>query len=265
VPIILCAPTFFADSGIDRQPPWLAVIDRAARIQASWPANPNDPAQDAERALAALSRIAREAPRPCHLPAPLLPVPGLLSDALCTALIDGFAAGDSFDSGVSSQTAEGIAIDAVNHSKKRRRDWLLQPGTDLYNAVQGRLRERCIPEIRRAFQHQVHHIDRILVARYSADGGYFKRHRDNIAESVAFRQFALSVNLNTGAFEGGALMFPEFNDHVYVPAIGEGIVFSSSLLHEATAVTKGERYVLLTFLHDAEAEALRIKKKAVLF
>jgi predicted 2-oxoglutarate/Fe(II)-dependent dioxygenase YbiX len=258
LPIILCAPSFFADSGIDGHPLWLAVIDRAARIHASWAANPNDLAHDADIALAALSRIGREAPGQCHLPAPVLPVPGLLSDALCTALIAGFASGDHFDSGVSSQTAQGFAVDTVNHGKKRRRDWLLQPGTDLYAAVQTRLHARCIPDMRRAFQHQVHHLDRILVARYSADGGYFKRHRDNMAESVAFRQFALSVNLNTGAFDGGALMFPEYNDHLYIPAIGEGIVFSSSLLHEATPVTSGERYVLLTFLHDAAAEERRL-------
>jgi predicted 2-oxoglutarate/Fe(II)-dependent dioxygenase YbiX len=271
VPVIICQPSFFAECGIDRLP-WLAVIDRAARIHACWPANPSNPSADAECALAALSRIGREAPRQCHLPAPVLPIPGLLSEALCIALIEGFAAGDHFDSGVSSQTAEGFAVDAVNHGKKRRRDWLLQPHSDLYHAVQARLRNRCIPDMKRAFQHQARHIDRILVARYSADGGYFKRHRDNMAESVAFRQFALSVNLNAHGFEGGALMFPEYNDHLYIPATGEGIVFSSSLLHEATPVTKGERYVLLTFLHDDAAEAQRLavrqaqgRKEAVLF
>jgi heme-degrading monooxygenase HmoA len=33
------------------------------------------------------------------------------------------------------------------------------------------------------------------------------------------------------------------------------VVFSCSLLHEAAPVTKGRRYVLLTFLHNAEAQA----------
>ena len=76
-------------------------------------------------------------------------------------------------------------------------------------------------------------------------------------ESVAFRQFALSVNLNA-EYEGGYLLFPEFNDHRYRPGIGGGILFSTSLLHEATPVTRGHRYVLLTFLHDARAEARRV-------
>jgi hypothetical protein len=35
-------------------------------------------------------------------------------------------------------------------------------------------------------------------------------------------------------------------------------VFSASLLHEATPVIKGQRYVLLTFFHNAEAQARRL-------
>ncbi|MEJ1976453.1 MAG: 2OG-Fe(II) oxygenase [Acetobacteraceae bacterium] len=147
-------------------------------------------------------------------------------------------------------------ITGWTHSKKRRRDWLLQPGDGVHERVLALLFGRCIPEIRRAFQHAVSHTDRILVARYDETGGYFRRHRDNVGKGVAFRQFALSVNLNSDAYEGGHLLFPEYNDHRYRPATGEGIVFSASLLHEATPVTRGCRYVLLTFLHDAAAEAL---------
>ena len=95
------------------------------------------------------------------------------------------------------------------------------------------------------------------MARYDESGGYFRRHRDNVGRNVSFRQFALSVNLNAEEYDGGALLFPEYNDHHYRPATGEGFVFSSSLLHEVQPVTRGRRYVLLTFLHDAAAEALR--------
>lgn len=115
-----------------------------------------------------------------------------------------------------------------------------------------------MPEIKRAFQHDVTHTDRIVVARYADSGGYFRRHRDNSSPALAFRQFALSVNLNTGGYEGGHLVFPEFNDHRYLPGTGEGVVFSASLLHEAAPVVCGVRYVLLTFLHDAAAEEMRL-------
>jgi len=41
-------------------------------------------------------------------------------------------------------------------------------------------------------------------------------------------------------------------------AAGAAAVFSASLLHEALPVTRGRRYVLLTFMHGAEAEARRL-------
>jgi predicted 2-oxoglutarate/Fe(II)-dependent dioxygenase YbiX len=116
-----------------------------------------------------------------------------------------------------------------------------------------RLVRICLPEMRKAFHFEARHTDRILIARYDDTGGYFHRHRDNVAPSVSFRQFALSVNLNSG-YDGGYLQFPEFNSHRYRPSEGAGIIFSSSLLHEATPITRGSRYVLLTFFHNAEAQ-----------
>jgi len=44
----------------------------------------------------------------------------------------------------------------------------------------------------------------------SADGGYFRAHRDNTTPYTAHRQFAMSVNLNTGEYEGGDVHFPEY-------------------------------------------------------
>lgn len=65
------------------------------------------------------------------------------------------------------------------------------------------------------------------------------------------------MNLNTGEFEGGDLRFPEFDGAPHRPGCGDAVVFSASLLHEVTPVTAGRRYALLTFLHDARAEASR--------
>ena len=57
------------------------------------------------------------------------------------------------------------------------------------------------------------------------------------------------------AADGGHVLFPEYNDRRYRPRAGAGVVFSCSLLHEATPVTRGRRYCALTFLHDAAAQA----------
>ena len=257
LPIVLCQDDFFAQCGMAADTARVVVIDRASRVVACWTPQQHDPATLAQAALDAVARLDRETARDCPLPAPVLPVPGLFDQALCDELIEGFENAAHFDSGVSSLGADGKPADTLNHDKKRRRDWMLQPGAEIHERVLDLLFQRCGAEIKRAYQADITHADRVLVARYDDTGGYFRRHRDNRGETVAFRQFALSVNLNAD-YQGGHLLFPEFNDHRYRPATGGGIIFSTSLLHEATPVTQGSRYVLLTFLHDAKAEARRV-------
>ena len=61
---------------------------------------------------------------------------------------------------------------------------------------------------------------------------------------------AMTLNLNSEEYEGGELRFPEYGNASYKPASGEAVVFSCDLLHEATDVTRGQRYVLLSFIYD---------------
>ena len=72
-------------------------------------------------------------------------------------------------------------------------------------------------------------------------------HRDDPEEAVAWRRFAVTVNPNAEAYEGGELRFPEF-DQLYKPETGSAIVFSCSLLHEVMHMRAGRRYALLAFL-----------------
>jgi predicted 2-oxoglutarate/Fe(II)-dependent dioxygenase YbiX len=251
--VVDCAADFLAACAA----PCVMVIDRAARLVARWPSDADDPVRIAAAAVAAIGTIGREPAHDSRLPAPVLLIPNLLDATLCGRLIERFESGASFESGVTGAGADALAEDRVDHRKKRRRDCLLQAGDALHDEVLRLLFRRCVPDLRKAFQHEVRHTDRLLVARYDETGGYFHRHRDNASASVAFRQFALTVNLNAGEYEGGQLLFPEFNDHRYAPPTGGGIVFSSSLLHAATPVTRGKRYALLTFLHDEAAEMRR--------
>jgi predicted 2-oxoglutarate/Fe(II)-dependent dioxygenase YbiX len=101
-------------------------------------------------------------------------------------------------------------------------------------------------------------MERYIVACYEAEtGGHFRAHRDNTTKGTAHRRFAVSLILNTGEFEGGLLRFPEFGPHVYQAPAGGAVVFSCSLLHEATPVTSGKRYVFLPFLYDDAAARVR--------
>jgi predicted 2-oxoglutarate/Fe(II)-dependent dioxygenase YbiX len=232
--------------------PCLAVADRAMRLveRIRLDAGPG-PAVDA--ALAALDRLAAEP----VAPAPVLYAPRVISPGLCARLIAAFEAGAHVEGAMASVDADGRAISRIDAGKKHRRDLQLAPGDPLHGDVVAALCARLLPEMAKAFHARPTQLDRILVARYDDTGGYFRRHRDNSSAHLAYREFALSLNLNTGDYDGGELVFPEFEDRRHSPPAGGAVVFSASLLHEALPVTRGRRYVLLTFLHGEAAEARR--------
>jgi predicted 2-oxoglutarate/Fe(II)-dependent dioxygenase YbiX len=199
-------------------------------------------------------RIASAAPQVRAATAPVLILPNIASPDLCRALIDHFEA-SPHAAGVMASFGSDGAYAKLDETKKKRRDTELTAESPLYGEVVSLLAARVIPEIKRAFQADIANADRILIARYDDTGGYFKRHRDNTAPHTAFREFAISLNLNTDEYEGGELLFPEYDDTRYNPPAGGAIVFSAALLHEAAPVTRGSRYVLLSFLGSAEAQA----------
>lgn len=255
-PIVIAQPGL-APSGMNGRPhaPDVAVIDRAGRIFDV--VQVDDAEAGVKAALEATRRLAPRPPQVFGALAPVLIVPNLLNETLRKGLIEAFEAGEHREGGMASIDGDGAVMTRYDDTKKRRRDLELTPDHPLHGDVVSVLSHRLAPEILKAFQVQVAHADRILIARYDDTGGYFHRHRDNVAPQVAFRQFAISLALNTGEYEGGDLEFPEFSDDLYRPQAGAALVFSASLLHAARPVTRGSRYVLLTFLHDQAAEARR--------
>tara|TARA_B100000408_G_scaffold123993_1_gene105073 strand:- start:348 stop:731 length:384 start_codon:yes stop_codon:yes gene_type:complete len=109
----------------------------------------------------------------------------------------------------------------------------------------------------RAFQFRATRIERYLVACYEAGAGHFRPHRDNTTHGTAHRRFAVTINLNAGEYDGGDLRFPEFGQRTYRAPTGGAVVFSCSLLHEATPVTSGRRDAFLPFLYDEAARKVR--------
>lgn len=88
-------------------------------------------------------------------------------------------------------------------------------------------------------------------------GGFFRPHRDNTTLGTAHRRFACTINLNTQAYAGGDLRFPEFGPRTYRAPTGGAVVFSCAMLHEATPVTAGTRYAFLPFFYDEQAARQR--------
>jgi predicted 2-oxoglutarate/Fe(II)-dependent dioxygenase YbiX len=244
----------------------ILVLDRNLRValrmvpNGSTPPGPSLTRQPsiASMCLACLDELPFEEPRDICTPAPAIILPNLLARSLCRILIDRFETSAAADGEVARIDADGAVRSVIDHAKKHRRDLLIPPDDALHPLLAAALLGRCAPEIAKAFQANVAYIDRILIARYDETGGWFRRHRDDAAENVAFRQFAISVNLNAEEYQGGHLLFPEYNDHRYRPPTGGGVIFSTSVLHEAAAVISGRRYVLLTFFHSEANERRRL-------
>jgi predicted 2-oxoglutarate/Fe(II)-dependent dioxygenase YbiX len=214
------------------------------------------PLDQADRAIAILGRLSRPASAPTLCPpAPILTLSHVFEPELCAHLIKRFDEDGGKDTGF-MQDEGGRSIENFDATWKRRRDFHLSDPR-LIASLRARVGRRICPEIRKAFQMRPTRIERDLVARYDAEtGGHFGPHRDDTGIAIAHRRFAVSINLNAD-FEGGDISFPEYSRQAFRAAPGAAIVFSASILHQVSRVTRGQRYVFLTFLFDEEAERLR--------
>jgi peroxiredoxin len=192
--------------------------------------------------------------------APVLVLPRVFEPEFCRELIGLYHTHGGMDSGFMRER-EGKTVGILDHSFKRRRDFLFDEMPELEalrGQIRGRIGRRLIPAIHKAFQFKVTRIERYVVSCYDGgEGGFFRAHRDNTTKGTAHRRFACTINLNEEAYEGGNLRFPEFGTGTYRAPTGGAVVFSCSLLHEATPVTKGTRYAFLPFLYDDEGARIR--------
>lgn len=181
--------------------------------------------------------------------APVLVMPDLIDRAMCRGLIELWET-SGHDEGTVGSVVGDAEESRVYHAMKKRRDHRIMDG-DLNRTLQRLIGRRVAPELEKAFQFTGFAFDRFLVVCYdSARGDYFRPHRDNLAPSCADRRFAMTLNLNSDAYEGGELTFPEYGPDGYKPGPGGAVIFSCSLIHEARPVTSGVRFALLTFLRD---------------
>jgi len=182
---------------------------------------------------------------------PVLIVPGLLGPADIAFLANVYETrGKTFvtpGDGIKGQTSD-YKMRIPEYGRGDRIDHYVLD-RDVNALLDRRLERRLYPEIRKAFQYRITGRENYRIAAYEGSrGGELHGHRDNTAPHVAHRRFAVSINLNTEAFEGGELRYPEYGQQRYRPASGDAICFSCSILHEAMAVTAGRRLVVLAFL-----------------
>lgn len=182
--------------------------------------------------------------------APVLMVPRVLPGELCEVLCASFDDWCPVASPMPSGNGRALEVDAA---RKSRRDATIDDG-DLEQEIIACIARRVLPEVSKAFHYRATRFERPKLVAYSAeDAGHFAAHRDNTAPDTAHRRFALTLNLNTGAYEGGELEFPEYGrKRGYAPPAGGAIVFSCSHAHRVTPVTRGERYAVISFLYGED-------------
>lgn len=231
-----------------------AVIDPTMRVIATIPMRPDG--QDTAEVLALLDRL----PPPARfagfeLQAPILVLPRVFEPDLCAHLIALYEADGGAESGFMRQV-DGRTVGIQDTSFKSRRDYTLE-NRDLIGALQARFMRRVVPEIAKVHQFRVTRMERYIVSCYSAEeGGHFSAHRDNTTSGTAHRRFAVSINLNDD-FDGGEVSFPEYGPRSFKAPPGGAVVFSCSLLHAVSRVTRGRRYAFLPFLYDDAAARIR--------
>ena len=221
----------------------------------------NDPARHVAEVMSVANQLVDEAPFVLgRAQAPVLIVPRIFEPELCRELIAYYEQHGGEESGF-MRDVNGKTLGVYDFTHKRRRDQEILD-EDLRKRCMIRIHDRLAAEILKAFQFKATRMERYIVACYEAETqGHFNRHRDNTTIGTAHRKFAVSLNLNTGEFEGGQIWFPEFGRQLFVPPAGGCVVFSCSLLHEALPVTKGKRYVFLPFLYDDAAARLRAQNE----
>ena len=232
---------------------WI-VLDPAFRVIANIPFR--EDGKDRDELIALIQRlepVGTLAGRPIQ--APILVLPNIFEPEFCRGLIDLYEKDGGTDSGFMREV-DGKTVGVQDYSHKRRADYTIEDET-LIQAAQARFTRRVVPQIQRAYQFKVTRMERYIVACYdAATGGHFRAHRDNTTKGTAHRRFAVSVNLNED-FEGGEVSFPEYGPKTFKPPMGGAVVFSCSLLHAVSPMTKGKRYAFLPFLYDDEAAAIR--------
>ncbi len=232
---------------------WM-VIDPTLRVLKMFPL------VDADGRADAVFDYLRTLPPPgmfagVELQAPVLYLPNVFEPELCRELIGLYETNGGEFSGFMREQ-NGITIGVRDPTYKSRSDYnLVEP--DMIKRTQAAVVRRIVPEIRKIHQFTVTRMERYLVGCYTAEeGGHFRAHRDNTTAGTAHRRFAVSINLNDD-FDGGTLSFPEYGQRQYKPPMGSAVVFSCSLLHAVSKVTRGRRYAFLPFLYDDAAAKIR--------
>jgi peroxiredoxin len=201
--------------------------------------------------------------REVSMQAPVLLIDNVLTQEECDHLIHVWHTQGNVDSG-SMKTINGKTVGVYDYDRKIRRDHFIKDSS-LLTHLDITMRRRVFPQISKAFHFDCTRREDYKIACYDAERkGYFRKHRDNTTAATAHRVWAMSLNLNSDQYEGGHLRFPEFSNDLYKPKTGSALIFSGSMMHEATDVINGKRFVLLQFFYGEKEAEIRKSNRHLL-
>ncbi len=211
----------------------------------------SDGPRQAEAALAhAQARLKVQQRSIVAAQAPILAVPSVLNRDHCRRLIAFWEQGQKLDNTVASSK---VRSNRNNPKTKMRADVIIPEDSSESQELVEAIRRRLLPEVLKGFGFRVSRMEHFRIGCYdSTSGGYFAPHRDNTTPLTKHRRYALTLNLNTGEYEGGFLRFPEYGPQLYAPPVGGAVVFYCSLLHCVLPVTRGRRFVIVGFFWGEE-------------
>jgi predicted 2-oxoglutarate/Fe(II)-dependent dioxygenase YbiX len=233
-----------SENDADRPAAAVAALDANQRVISVFTSESSrDPVDDAVRVLEVEAQAAKAGAQRLTRSAPMMILDKLLPDDLCATLIERWKA-DNVEGAV-NDGFKNVVDDAV---KRNREHVITDP--DMQRTVAEHIGPRVMNEIQKVFNfHNPLRFEMLTVLGFEdARRDFFAPHRNSLRAEQR-RRFAVSLNLNDG-YEGGELTFPEYGPHLYAPPKGAGAVFGCEVLHEALPVTKGQRWVLTTFLID---------------
>lgn len=182
--------------------------------------------------------------------APAVIIDNVFSPEFCRRCIEEFKNGYTFEGTVGSKVGNEYKPDT-----KIRTDYIATGA--ILEELDYKLSRSFFPELERIFGFRITHRELYKIGLYTGEKqGFFKAHRDNFDPALGYRRIASTIHLND-EYEGGGVRFPEYDDFIYRPPAGAGIAFSCQTQHEARPVTKGERYVVVAFMHGDEDEGYR--------
>jgi predicted 2-oxoglutarate/Fe(II)-dependent dioxygenase YbiX len=143
---------------------------------------------------------------------------------------------------------QGTAGNKVNNEQKRRLDLHIKSNTIL-EKIDNEIYDKLYQDVTENFT-DIKYREKWKIGFYSeSDQGFYNLHTDN-ARNTKYRKTSIVCMLSEpDEYEGGELYFQKL-DKQFKLNKGDVIIFDAALMHGVHPVTKGKRYVLISFFFD---------------